>query len=94
MKRILLFSLLILLSGCTKTVYVNTTEYLYPEDSWLMAVPYATPPNRAEFEKAVIEKRVQMFGDAYMRQTSNLGVCNGRLETITNWKTESLSKKH
>jgi hypothetical protein len=92
MKSIFILPLLILLSGCAKTVYVNKVEYLYPEDSWLVTTPYATPPDRVEFEKAVIEMRVQMFGKAYIEQTANLHMCNSRIEAVASWKKESKPK--
>jgi hypothetical protein len=93
MKSKFIFPLLILLTGCTNTVYVDRPQYLYPEDSWLTSVPYATPPDRAAFEKAVVETRILMFGKAYMEQTANLGKCNAKVESIAKWKAETMLKK-
>jgi hypothetical protein len=93
MKSIFILPLLIVLSGCTKTVYVNKVEYLYPEDSWVKPVPYVKPPDRVEFEKAVIEKRMAMFGEAYIGQTANLHRCNVQLEAVKKWKAETYNTK-
>lgn len=92
MKLTFLFFALILMSGCTRTVYVTKTEYVYPDRTWTIPVDYVQPPNRIDFEKAILEKRVQMLGEAYNGQTTRLGMCNGRLEAIRVWETDSRSK--
>lgn len=93
MKVIFLVSLLMVLSGCTHTVYVPRTEYLYPEDAWVREVPAAAPPDMEASKQASIEKQAEMNGNAYQQQTVQLGVCNASLETIRNWKLDTQSKQ-
>jgi hypothetical protein len=92
MRLIFLPLLLIVLSGCTKTVYVDRVEYLYPDDSWTIQVEVASPPDRDRFMEAVMEKKLQMLGEAYSQQTQNLYMCNARLRTIDVWKVNSSGK--
>lgn len=93
MKGIFIWVTLILLSGCTQTVYVDRVQYLYPEDSWMVPVQSAKPPARITFEKLVLEKRIAMIGESYIEQTANLTKCNAKLDSIAEWKAASLLKK-
>ncbi len=93
MRATFLLFLLILVTGCTKTIYVTKTEYLYPDDAWVAHVASEPPPADTKFAAMSIEDKLTSLGEAYMAQTNNLGVCNAQLDKTRQWKTTHLLKE-
>lgn len=85
MKLTFLLVLTILMSGCTKTVYVTEYVYVYTDDVWTKQVDSAPPPDKEAFNKADWATRVEMMGDAYMSQTVQVGMCNAQLDKIAEY---------
>lgn len=91
--RLALLALAVTLTvGCSAQrpapVGESHVEYMFPDRTWTAPVRTAAPPDPEKYASASIEDQSKMNGDAYNRQTKQLGMCNANLEAIRLWEDQ------
>jgi len=91
MRLLLLAAAVALTFGCAAKQPLESdtqVEYMFPDRAWTAPTKAAPPPDPAKFDAAPIEEQARMNGDAYNRQTKQLGVCNANMEAIRLWEDQ------
>lgn len=87
--KVFLLVILISLAGCTeKIIYRDRIVMMYPDDAWTVPVEEALPPAKVTGTSPSVGSRIQMCGNAYIAQTTQVRACNLQLDKIEQWKIQ------
>lgn len=87
--RILILSLLLLLTGCVTSEYaVREQTFTYPPDSLLQEVDQIPPPSIGYYLESNWSDRENILMGIISAQMSTINKCNNNIQGLQLWKLE------